>query len=442
MPSPLPPPVDLGDLLEPFARRGVDLGLERLAGALAEGGHPERRFAAAQVAGTNGKGSICTFLHAILRAAGVHVGTYRSPHLVSWCERIQVDDAWITPTTLREDLARWQPLARQHRLTPFELITAAAFGHFARERVDLAVLEVGLGGRLDATTVHPRRPVIGFGAIGLDHREHLGDTLAAIAAEKAAVMGPGCRAFSAAQEPEARRVLEAEAHRRGASLQWLDPLPAVADGGPRLGLAGELQRHNGAVAVAMARALTAPDGPLAGTPLDAATIRAGLEAARWPGRLERHHWRGRELLIDGAHNPPAAATLRRELDRLDGGDQGGVEGTRPRRWLLGIQRHKEGAEMLEQLLRPGDRAAVVAVPEHTSWTLEELAAACPEKADQLEPAGSLAAGLDSLLPPGPLPVVAGSLFLLGAVLPLFDAPEADEVPGAGQPGGVPGSHGP
>jgi dihydrofolate synthase / folylpolyglutamate synthase len=434
VPSPLPPPVDLGDLLEPFARRGVDLGLERLAGALAAGGHPERCFAAAQVAGTNGKGSICTVLHAILRAAGVHVGTYRSPHLVSWCERIQVNDAWITPSTLRESLARWQPLARQHRLTPFELITAAAFEHFARERVDLAVLEVGLGGRLDATTVHPSRPVIGFGAIGLDHREHLGDTLAAIAAEKAAVMGPGCRAFSCAQEPEARRVLEAEASRRGASLQWLDPLPAVAEGGPRLGLAGDLQRHNGAVAVAMARALTAPDGPLAGLPLDAATIRAGLEAARWPGRLERHRWRGRELLIDGAHNPPAAASLRRELDRLDG--------DRPRRWLLGIQRHKEGAVMLEQLLRPGDRAAVVAVPEHASWTLEELAAACPGKADQLEPAGSLAAGLDSLLPGGPLPVVAGSLFLLGAVLPLFDAPEADEVPGPGQPGGVPGSHGP
>jgi dihydrofolate synthase / folylpolyglutamate synthase len=438
VPSPLPPPVNLGDLLEPFARRGVDLGLERLAGALAEAGHPERCFAAAQVAGTNGKGSICTFLHAILQAAGVHVGTYRSPHLVSWCERIQIDDAWITPATLRDELARWQPLARRHRLTPFELITAAAFEHFAHERVDLAVLEVGLGGRLDATTLHPHRPVIGFGAIGLDHREHLGDTLAAIAAEKAAVMGAGCRAFSAAQEPEARRVLEAEALRCGASLQWLDPLPAVADGGPELGLAGELQRHNGAVAVAMARALTAPDGPLAGRPLDEGMVRAGLAAARWPGRLERQRWRGRELLIDGAHNPPAAAALRRELDRLDGG----LEGARPRRWLLGIQRHKEGAAMLELLLGPGDRAVVVAVPEHASWSRQELAAACPGLADQLEEAASLEAGLDSLLAPGPLPLVAGSLFLLGAVLPLLATPQADEAPGLGQPGEVPGSHGP
>lgn len=438
MSSLLPPPVDLGDLLEPFARRGVDLGLERLGGALAAGGHPEQRFAAAQVAGTNGKGSICTFLHAILRAAQVHVGTYRSPHLVSWCERIAIDDAWIAPATLRNDLARWQPLARRHRLTPFELITAAAFDRFARERVDLAVLEVGLGGRLDATTLHPHRPVIGFGAIGLDHREHLGDTLAAIAAEKAAVMGAGCRAFSAAQEPEARRVLEAEALRCGARLEWLDPLPAVVDGGPALGLAGELQRHNGAVAVAMARALTAPDGPLAGRPLDDGMIRAGLAAARWPGRLERHRWRGRELLIDGAHNPPAAAGLRRELDRLDSA----LAGSRGRRWLLGIQRHKQGAAMLELLLRPGDRAVLVAVPEHASWSRQELAAACPGLADQLEEAGSLAAGLDSLLAPGPVPVVAGSLFLLGAVLPLLNAPRADEAPALGQPGEIPGSHGP
>ena len=427
MSSLLPPPVDLGDLLEPFARRGVDLGLERLGGALAAGGHPEQRFAAAQVAGTNGKGSICTFLHAILRAAQVHVGTYRSPHLVSWCERIAIDDAWIAPATLRNDLARWQPLARRHRLTPFELITAAAFDRFARERVDLAVLEVGLGGRLDATTLHPHRPVIGFGAIGLDHREHLGDTLTAIAAEKAAVMGAGCRAFSAAKEPEARRVLEAEALRCGARLEWLDTLPAVVDGGPALGLAGELQRHNGAVAVAMARSLTAPDGPLAGRSLDEETIRAGLAAARWPGRLERRRWRGRDLLIDGAHNPPAAAALRRELDRLDGG----LEAGGPRRWLLGIQRHKQGAQLLENLLQNGDRAAIVPIPNHLSWSVAELAATHPALAHQLEAIENPSAGLDWLtmagpLNPGPLPVVAGSLHLLGSVIPLLDTdPEGD-----------------
>jgi dihydrofolate synthase/folylpolyglutamate synthase len=412
----LPPPVDLDDLIEPFARRGVDLGLDRLRDALAEGGHPEHRYAAAQVAGTNGKGSISTLLHAILRAADVHVGTYRSPHLVSWCERIQIDDDWITATRLRSDLSRWQPLARRHRLTPFELITAAAFDRFALERVDLAILEVGLGGRLDATTTHPDRPVVGFGAIGMDHREHLGDTLAAIAAEKAAVMGPGCRAFSAEQEPEVRRVLEAEARRSGAVLEWVQPLTPPAADGPVLGLPGNLQRHNGAVAVAMAQALTAPDGPLAGRPLDAATIHAGLRAASWPGRLERRHWRGRALLLDGAHNPPAAAALRRELDAMAPAQ----EHPEPRRWLIGIQRHKEGPALLDQLLLPDDRAAIVPIPGHPCWSAADLAKALPLRAGQLHTVASPAEGLAWLSAPGPLPVVTGSLLLLGAVLPLLD----------------------
>ncbi|MFO0119514.1 MAG: bifunctional folylpolyglutamate synthase/dihydrofolate synthase, partial [Cyanobium sp.] len=149
-----PEPVDLDDLLEPFASRGVDLGLARLEGALAAGGHPERRFRAVQVAGTNGKGSIATFLHAILRAAGLRCGIYRSPHLVSWCERIQLNDRWIAPATLRADQARWRPIAAAHQLTPFEWLTAAAFDRFALAELDVSVLEVGLGGRLDATTAH------------------------------------------------------------------------------------------------------------------------------------------------------------------------------------------------------------------------------------------------------------------------------------------------
>ena len=162
------------------------MGLERMRQALAAGGHPERRFAAVQVAGTNGKGSIATQLHAILRAAGLRCGIYRSPHLQSWCERIQLDDRWIDAQQLRDDLARWRPIAANHNLTPFELLTAAAFDRFAAADLDLTVLEVGLGGRLDATTAHPRRLVVGFGAIGLDHCEHLGPDHAAIAAEKSA----------------------------------------------------------------------------------------------------------------------------------------------------------------------------------------------------------------------------------------------------------------
>ena len=412
---PLPAPVDLDDLLEPFSRRGVDLGLDRLRAALQEGGNPQERFAAVQVAGTNGKGSICTVLHAILCQAGLRVGTYRSPHLVSWCERIQIDDRWIEAERLREDLRRWQAIARRHDLTPFELLTAAAFDRFARSSLDLVILEVGLGGRLDATTAHPHRPVIGLASIGLDHREHLGDTLAAIAAEKAGVMAAGAEVFSAPQQPEVAAVLEAEALRLGCRLHWLDPLPEEAHGGPPLGLRGDWQRRNGAVAQAMARALAGR-----GWPISEAAIRSGLASARWPGRLERRRWRGRELLLDGAHNPPAAEALARELAALDGRSAG------PRRWLLGMQRHKEAPAMLQALLRPGDRVRILAIPEHRCWDAASLADVLPELAAQCDPGSEgpdglehdldwLVAGVD-----GAMPVVAGSLHLLGELIPRLD----------------------
>ncbi|MFM7265307.1 MAG: bifunctional folylpolyglutamate synthase/dihydrofolate synthase [Cyanobium sp.] len=419
MSLPLPDPVDLEDLLEPFASRGVDLSLERLRAALADGGHPERRFPAVQVAGTNGKGSICSFLHAILRGAGRRCGTYRSPHLLSWCERLQLDEAWITPKQLRADLRRWRPIGERHALTPFELLTAAAFDRLAASGVELAVLEVGLGGRLDATTAHPQRPVIGFASIGLDHREHLGDTIAAIAREKAGVLSPGSVACSAPQHPEAAAVLQAEAKRLGAELRWVEPLPTPARGGPALGLPGALQRANAAVAVAMVQALIER-----GWDIPPSAIPAGLAAARWPGRLERRLWRGRPLLLDGAHNPPAAAALRCELDLLD-------PPPAPRRWLLGIQAHKEGAAMVASLLRPGDRAVVVPIPDHASWSAAALAQACPACAGSLQAAPSPAEGLAWLMAPdgpgdppacpGPLPVVAGSLYLIGALLPQLDA---------------------
>lgn len=408
--SALPAPVDLDDLLEPFSRRGVDLGLDRLRAALADGGNPQQRFAAVQVAGTNGKGSICSFLHAILRQAGLRVGTYRSPHLVSWCERIQLDDAWIQPQQLRDDLIRWQAIGRRHVLTPFELLTAAAFDRFARSDLDLVILEVGLGGRLDATTAHPSRAVIGLASIGLDHREHLGDSLAAIAAEKAGVMTQAAEVFSGPQAPEAAAVLEAEALRLGCRLHWLEPLPDVGAGGPRLGLSGDWQRCNAAVAVAMARALGRHGWLIA-----QAAIEAGLAGARWPGRLERRRWQGRALLLDGAHNPPAAEALARELQAIGGSGDG-------RRWLLGIQRHKQAPEMLQALLGPGDRVRIVPIPDHRCWDVASLSVALPGLAAQLEPGSAgLERDLDWLTAGGGrLPVVAGSLHLLGQVIPLLD----------------------
>ena len=399
------------ELIAPFSRRGVDLGLDRLEAALADLGHPERRFAAVQVAGTNGKGSISTMIHAIATAAGIRCGLYTSPHLLSWCERIRLPDGLISTEHLQQLLRDLQPVALRHDLTPFELVTAAAMQAFAEVETELVVLEVGLGGRLDATTVHPNRQVLAFASIGLDHTEHLGPSISAIAAEKAGVLHGAAIAISGPQAGEAAQVLTEQAQRIGCSLRWVAPLPAQEKGGPELGLRGDLQRLNAAVATGAAEAL----GQL-GWPIDATAIAQGLKQARWPGRLDHRFFEGQPLLLDGAHNPPAAAALRHELDQLE--RQAG--GPTPRRWLIGMQLHKDAPELLRALLRPGDQVRVVALPEeHSSWSAAELQAATGLPMEQGE--GKLCEQLHWLVQSTALPVACGSLYLVAELLPLLKA---------------------
>ncbi|MCP9886632.1 bifunctional folylpolyglutamate synthase/dihydrofolate synthase [Cyanobium sp. ATX 6A2] len=398
------------DLIEPFSRRGVDLGLERLGAALADLGHPERRFAAVQVAGTNGKGSICTLVHQALLAAGIRAGLYTSPHLVSWTERIRLGPEPIATDALRRQLQVAGPAARRHRLTPFELVTAAAFLAFAESRQELVVLEVGLGGRLDATSCHPGREVVGFASIDLDHAEFLGPDVATIAAEKAGVLQPGCVAVSAAQRPQAAAVLHRKATEVGAELRWQPPLDRQRW---PLGLPGAVQADNGAVALGMLQALAERGWPISDT-----AIRRGFAAARWPGRLQPHHWQGIPLLLDGAHNPAAARALRAELD-ADPARYGLPPG--PRRWVLGMLTAKQGPAILEALLGPGDRAWIVPVTGHSSWTLAQLRqvmAAGPQDllvgqlSEATDPHTAIRRAAGGA---GPL-IVAGSLYLLGQLL--------------------------
>lgn len=409
----LPKPVDLDGLLASCTSRGIDLGLDRIRAALAAGGHPEREFPAVQVAGTNGKGSIATFLHAILQAAGLRTGKFSSPHLQSWSERIQLGWHWVEGETLQADLARWLPLAEQHALTAFEVFTSAAMERFARSELDLVVLEVGLGGRLDATTAHPDRRVVGFGPIGRDHCEILGDSLSAIATEKAGVMEAGQVAISAPQLPAVAEVLDQQARLRGCVLRWVQPLPSEEEGGFPLGLPGTFQRSNAAVALGMAQGLIEQ-----GWSISEEAIKEGLRQARWPGRFERRFWQGRELLLDGAHNQPGAEALRRELDLFDAGgpkDPG-------RRWLLAMQCSKEAPALLDALLAPSDRAAILPLADLPCWRVEELVAARPALEGRLHSVRDPEEGLSWLRPPGPLPVVAGSLHLLGEIWPLLDPP--------------------
>jgi dihydrofolate synthase/folylpolyglutamate synthase len=315
-------------------------------------------------------------------------------------------------------LQRWFPLGEHYALTAFEVFTAAALDRFARDEMDLVVLEVGLGGRLDATTAHPDRRVVGFGPIGMDHREFLGDTQAAIAHEKAAVMSPGQIAISGPQSPEVAEVLERQAHFRGCQLRWVHPLPGEEAGGLPLGLPGTFQRSNGAVALGMARSLIEQ-----GWPISEEAIAQGLQQARWPGRLEGRRWQGRSLLLDGAHNPPGAMALRRELDLLEDGGSGptGVG----RRWLLAMQRSKEAPAVLDALLAPADAAAIVSLSDLPSWSVEALLEARPALEGRLQAVANPLEGLRWLRPPGPLPVIAGSLHLLGEIWPLLDPSPQD-----------------
>ena len=396
---------NFADLIEPFSRRGVDLGLDRLQAALAELGNPERRFAAVQVAGTNGKGSICTLVHQALLAAGIRAGLYTSPHLVSWTERIRLGHDPIAAPCLRRHLETATPIAQRHQLTPFELVTAAAFLAFAEADLELVVLEVGLGGRLDATTCHPHRPVIGFASVGLDHAEFLGPDPATIAAEKAGVLQPGAVAISAPQSPEVAAVLSDRAAAVGAELRWVEPLDLNQW---TLGLSGAVQAANGAVALGLLRALRER-----GWPVNDPAIRRGFAAARWPGRLQQMSWGGQPLLLDGAHNLPAALALRAELDAHP--ERHGLA-SGPRYWLLGMLANKQGPEIAAALLAPGDRAWIVPVPGHACWSLEALTAANHRLASQLHSAPSLEAGLTLAGTCSGRIVVAGSLYLLGQLL--------------------------
>src|SRR5205807_1506877 len=272
---------------------GMRPGLERIKTLLEALSNPERRYTLVQVAGTNGKGSVAAMLAGILKADGRRVGLYTSPHLVSFRERIRVDGEAIAEDDVADGFDAIATLVARVDATMFEASTALALDHFAREAVDVAVLEVGLGGRLDATTVGTPA-VTALARIDLDHQEVLGATLAAIAAEKAAIIRSGV-AVAAAQAPEAAEVLIARAAAVGVPLLMeggelsvrvrardLDAQTIDAAGpgwrleGLRLPLLGVYQPSNAVVALAAARALGVGD----------AACREGLARARWPGRFE------------------------------------------------------------------------------------------------------------------------------------------------------------
>lgn len=400
--------------------KGMDFKLERVELALKNLGDPQTRFAAVHVAGTNGKGSVAAMLHAMFSAAGYRVGLYTSPHLVSFTERIRIGAETITETEV-VDLAREIRAAATVRgidLTFFEFVTVMAFLHFARRGVDLAVVEVGLGGRLDATNVlDPEVAVIT--TIGLDHEEFLGNTLASVAAEKAGIIKPGRPVIVGRVPPVAHDVIERTASERGADAFWAGRDFLVSDtvpfrfrgldcefGGLTLALRGAYQRDNAAVALAALALLRRT------FPTSDAAIRRGLAEVRWPGRLDVVQTTPL-VVLDGAHNADGVAALRSELPA--------IVGARPVHLLFGVMRDKQWQPMVEVLGPMVSSATLTTALPPRGAAAEVLARAferyCPV-AVVPDPMRALETLLQSVGPDAAI-LATGSLFLVGAIYPHF-----------------------
>ena len=383
---------------------GVKLGLDNIRRLLVAAGDPQERLKFIHVAGTNGKGSTCAMLDAVLRAGGLRCGLYSSPHLVDFRERIRIGGRMVPEDAVAEGLSLLREAARgwDHAPTFFELATALAAWWFAREGAEVVVWETGLGGRLDATNaVVPLVSVIA--PVGLDHQQWLGESAVEIAAEKAGIFKPGVPAVSARQAPEVRAVLESRAAAVGAPLRFVEG----AYEGP-VGLAGEHQRWNAALA------LSALDA--AGLVPDAVARRRGLASVVWPARFQRI---GSGVVIDGAHNPQAAEALVKTWHEVFGGVRACL--------VFGALRDKDPAGMLRRLRAVADEIWLVTVANPRAIPADELRAVAEEAGFAPVHTASAAQALSAARAAGGPVLVAGSLFLAGEALAALEGHPAPAV---------------
>lgn len=404
------PEADLLSYLFGLDQFGIKFGLDNISALVARLHHPERAFRSVHVAGTNGKGSVTAMIDAALRTAGYRTARYTSPHLMSVNERFVVGGRPIDDRSMFQAIADVRTAIDALRSdgtlevqpTFFEVTTAVAFEIFRRAAVDVAVVEVGLGGRLDATNVVTPE-VSAITSIAFDHQLYLGSTLAAIAGEKAGIIKPGVPVVVGEMPREARDVIEAIAVERRAPIVHA----AAADvGDRRIGLRGAHQRHNAAVAL---RALETLDAH--GTRVSRDAIDSGLADTSWPGRLDlRQLGDGREILMDAAHNAAGAEALAAYLR----------DEARPLPLVFAAMRDKDADGMLRALL-PAVATVIItrasntrsADPDELGRLVHRLAPAMPIA---IEPA--LPAALDTAWRTSPRILVAGSIFLLGDVLKL------------------------
>jgi len=412
-------------VLERLARlhpKVIDLTLDRMWRILAALGHPERQLPpVVHVAGTNGKGSLIAYLRAMLEAQGARVHVYTSPHLVRFHERIRLAGALIDEAALLTLLEECEAANGDTQITYFEITTAAALLAFARVPADVLLLEVGLGGRLDATNVIARPAVTAITPVSMDHMQFLGTTLAAIAREKAGILKPGVPCVVAPQEPAAADAIAARAAEVGAPLlragvEWHfsgteEELTLDGRRYPPPRLAGAHQIENAATAVAVARALGQAVPALA---MADEAIGEGLTKAAWPARMQRLTQgplldalpAGSALWLDGGHNQSAGAALGRHL-----------AGWPPTHVVYGLMNTKAAPDFIAPIAARAASLRAVAIPgEPNSFTADEAAAAapgaiaCASLVEAVEGIAARSGGRPQHV------LICGSLYLAGRVL--------------------------
>ena len=388
---------------------GAEFGLENTRKLAARAGNPQHQLRFIHVAGTNGKGSTCAMLESIYRAAGLRVGLFTSPHLVSFRERMQVNRRWISEADvvrLASEMRGAPPAGRDVAATLFEFVTVMALRYFAEQQCELVIWETGLGGRLDATNiVTPLASVITN--IQFDHQQWLGDTLVKIAAEKAGIIKPGVPVVTATEEEEGLAVIEMVAKKLNSPLTCVAAHHAsriTHHTSPRL--LGEHQQLNAALARATVDVLKEQ------IPVSEAQIRAGFAQVEWSGRLQLvTRAGGQKILLDGAHNPAGvealAAALRTHFPDV-----------RPT-LILGMLADKDWRPMCARLAALASRILTVPVGSERTAPAAELAAVCREgqpvttlECSALSEALQKAA-TDSFV------VITGSLYLVGEALELL-----------------------
>ena len=345
------------DLLSPkFERENIHLGLSRIKKILEKLNNPCKNIPAVQIVGTNGKGSITAFIENILYLEEKKIGVTTSPHLLDICERIRVNKENINKEEFEKLFKKLSNNLSTYKLSPFEQIICCALVFFDLKKVDLLILEAGLGGRLDATTAHNLRPIIAIGNIGLDHKEYLGDSIEKIAKEKVAVIEKNAFVISFRQKAEVEEIIKARAQQVGAKIIWKESIPNDYE----LGLKGAFQKQNAAVAIGVIEALNN-----LGFIVKESSIKEGLKNAKWRGRLEIINCFNKKILVDSAHNYSAAKALSEERKTWSNNQEGIY-------WILGVQKQKDIASMIKVLTKKNDHIILVPVPNQVSWRLKDL----------------------------------------------------------------------